>query len=87
MDRYAPEMIAGCPALADDSGTPAGSVHIVGLPDPAAAHAFACGISWRNHSVTPRGRSARKPFGDAARCATDLTNELGRAFVPSPNGG
>jgi uncharacterized protein YciI len=40
MDRYAKEMIARGPTLADD-GTPTGSVHIVDLPDPAAARAFA----------------------------------------------
>ncbi|MFE0427501.1 YciI family protein [Streptomyces sp. NPDC058953] len=41
MDRYAKEMIARGPTLADDGDTPTGSVHIVGLPDPAAARAFA----------------------------------------------
>jgi uncharacterized protein YciI len=41
MDRYATQMIARGPALARDGGTPAGSVHIAGLPDPAAARAFA----------------------------------------------
>ena len=40
MDRYQGEMIARGPTLADD-GTPTGSVHIVDLPDPAAARAFA----------------------------------------------
>ncbi|WP_016909713.1 YciI family protein [Streptomyces xiaopingdaonensis] len=40
MDQYAKEMIARGPTLADD-GTPTGSVHIVDLPDPAAARAFA----------------------------------------------
>ncbi|MEU8301123.1 YciI family protein [Micromonospora sp. NPDC048909] len=40
MDRFAAEMIARGPTLADD-GTPTGSVHIVDLPDPAAARAFA----------------------------------------------
>jgi uncharacterized protein YciI len=39
MDRYTAEMIARGPTLAGD--TPTGSVHIVGLPDPAAARAFA----------------------------------------------
>src|ERR1039457_6717631 len=39
MDRYAAEMIARGPTLAGD--TPTGSVHIIGLPDPAAARAFA----------------------------------------------
>jgi uncharacterized protein YciI len=39
MDRYATEMIARGPTLAGD--TPTGSVHIVGVPDPAAARAFA----------------------------------------------
>ena len=39
MDRYAAEMIARGPTLA--GGTPTGSVHILGLPDPAAARAFA----------------------------------------------
>ena len=39
MDRYAKEMIVRGPTLAGD--TPTGSVHIVDLPDPAAARAFA----------------------------------------------
>ncbi|MGW6895964.1 YciI family protein [Streptomyces sp. NPDC054919] len=39
MDRYAKEMIARGPTFAGD--TPTGSVHIVDLPDPAAARAFA----------------------------------------------
>jgi uncharacterized protein YciI len=41
MDRYATEMIARGPTLADDGDTPTGSVHILGLPEPAAARAFA----------------------------------------------
>ena len=41
MDRYAAEMIARGPTLADDGDTPTGRVHILGLPDPAAARAFA----------------------------------------------
>jgi hypothetical protein len=41
MDRYQAEMIARGPTLADDGGTPTGSVHVVDLPDPAAARAFA----------------------------------------------
>jgi uncharacterized protein YciI len=40
MDRYAAEMIARGPTLADD-GTSSGSVHIVDLPGPDAARAFA----------------------------------------------
>jgi uncharacterized protein len=40
MDRYAAEMIARGPTLTSD-GTPTGSVHIVDLPDSAAARAFA----------------------------------------------
>jgi uncharacterized protein len=39
MDRYQAEMIARGPTLAGDM--PTGSVHILGLPDPAAARAFA----------------------------------------------
>jgi uncharacterized protein len=39
MDGYQAEMIARGPTLGDD--TPTGSVHIVGLPDPAAARSFA----------------------------------------------
>lgn len=42
MDRYAKELIARGPTLADDGDTPTGSVHIVDLPSPAAARAFAC---------------------------------------------
>ena len=41
MDRYQAEMIARGPTLAGDGDTPTGSVHIVGLPDPAAARTFA----------------------------------------------
>jgi uncharacterized protein YciI len=41
MDRYATELIARGPTLASDGDTPTGSVHIVDLPDPAAARAFA----------------------------------------------
>jgi uncharacterized protein YciI len=41
MDRFAKEMIARGPTLAGDGDTPTGSVHIVDLPDPAAARAFA----------------------------------------------
>jgi uncharacterized protein len=39
MDAYTTEMIARGPTLAGDS--PTGSVHIVDVPDPAAARAFA----------------------------------------------
>ncbi|MEU9091657.1 YciI family protein [Streptomyces sp. NPDC087901] len=39
MDRYAKEMIARGPTLVGD--VPTGSVHIVDLPDPAAARTFA----------------------------------------------
>lgn len=41
MDRYAKEMIARGPTLTDDGETATGSVHIVDLPDSAAARAFA----------------------------------------------
>ncbi|WP_066946296.1 YciI family protein [Streptomyces lushanensis] len=41
MDQYAKEMIARGPTFADDGDTPTGSVHIVDLPDPAAARSFA----------------------------------------------
>ncbi|MFG2053077.1 YciI family protein [Micromonospora sp. NPDC048930] len=41
MDRYAAEMIARGPTFADDGDTPTGSVHILDLPDSAAARAFA----------------------------------------------
>ncbi|MFF4276873.1 YciI family protein [Streptomyces sp. NPDC001536] len=41
MDRYAKELIARGPTFADDGETLTGSVHIVDLPDPAAARAFA----------------------------------------------
>lgn len=40
MDRYAREMIARGPTLTDD-GAPTGSLHILDLPGPAAARAFA----------------------------------------------
>jgi uncharacterized protein YciI len=41
LDRYAKQMIARGPTFAGDGDTPTGSVHIVDLPDPAAARAFA----------------------------------------------
>ncbi|MEU4677788.1 YciI family protein [Micromonospora sp. NPDC023737] len=41
MDRYATEMIARGPTLTGGGELPTGSVHIVDLPDPAAARAFA----------------------------------------------
>ncbi len=41
MDRYQREMIARGPTLVEEGGAPTGSVHIVDLPDPAAARAFA----------------------------------------------
>lgn len=41
MDRYAKEMIARGPTLTSDGDAPTGSVHIVDLPDPVAARAFA----------------------------------------------
>jgi uncharacterized protein YciI len=41
MDGYAAQLIARGPTFAADGDTPTGSVHIVDLPDPAAARAFA----------------------------------------------
>ncbi|WP_406262199.1 YciI family protein [Actinacidiphila glaucinigra] len=41
MDRYEKEMIARGPTLTAVDGEPTGSVHILDLPDPAAARAFA----------------------------------------------
>ncbi len=41
MDRFAEELIARGPTFAGDGETLSGSVHIVDLPDPAAARAFA----------------------------------------------
>ncbi|MER6561936.1 YciI family protein [Streptomyces sp. NPDC001027] len=41
MDRYVKELIARGPTFADDGETPTGCAHIVDLPDPAAARAFA----------------------------------------------
>ena len=41
MDGYAAQMIARGPTLAGDGETPTGSVHIVDLPDPTTARAFA----------------------------------------------
>ena len=40
-DRYAAQMIARGPTFADDDDTPTGSVHILSLPSPADARAFA----------------------------------------------
>ncbi len=41
MDGYAAQLIARGPTFADDSGTLTGSLHIINLPDPAAARGFA----------------------------------------------
>lgn len=41
MDGYAAQLIARGPTFAADGETPSGSVHIVDLPDAAAARAFA----------------------------------------------
>lgn len=41
MDRFEKELIARGPTFAEDGETPSGSVHIVDLPDPEAARAFA----------------------------------------------
>jgi uncharacterized protein YciI len=41
MDGFAAEMIARGPTMADDGDTATGSVHVLDLPDPAAARAFA----------------------------------------------
>jgi uncharacterized protein YciI len=41
MDQYAKELIARGPTFARDGDAPTGSVHIVDLPDAAAARAFA----------------------------------------------
>jgi uncharacterized protein len=41
MDRYQAELIARGPTLDGTGEAPTGSVHIVGLPGPAAARAFA----------------------------------------------
>ncbi|MEW2554516.1 YciI family protein [Streptomyces zhihengii] len=41
MDRYEKELIARGPAFTHDGETLTGSVHIIDLPDPAAARAFA----------------------------------------------
>lgn len=41
MDQYAKELIARGPTLTDDGEEATGSVHIVDLPDSAAARAFA----------------------------------------------
>ncbi|MFE9841993.1 YciI family protein [Streptomyces goshikiensis] len=41
MDQYEKELIARGPTFAPGGGAPSGSVHIVDLPEPAAARAFA----------------------------------------------
>ncbi|GAA4202773.1 YciI family protein [Actinocatenispora rupis] len=41
MDRFADRMIARGPTFGDDGETLTGSVHVLDLPDPAAARAFA----------------------------------------------
>ncbi|MEU0532049.1 YciI family protein [Amycolatopsis tolypomycina] len=76
MDRYAARMIARGPTLAAD-GTPTGSVHVLDLPDPAAARAFAFDEPtyqaggyrdvllrrWRNVLGTTMGDSPGEPAG------------------------
>jgi uncharacterized protein len=56
MDRYQAQMIARGPTLAGDGDTSTGSVHIVGLPDPAAARAFA--FDEPNYQAGVPGRAA-----------------------------
>ena len=58
MDQDQAEMIARGPTLAADA--PAGSVHIVGLPDPAAARAFAAARLSRGRAASA-SRAARRP--------------------------
>jgi hypothetical protein len=41
LDRFADELVARGPTMADDGETATGSVHVVDLPDAAAARAFA----------------------------------------------
>jgi uncharacterized protein YciI len=41
MDQYQAELIARGPTVAADDETPTGSLHILSLPGPAAARAFA----------------------------------------------
>jgi uncharacterized protein YciI len=41
MERFADGMIARGPTLTEDGATATGSVHVVDVPDPAAARAFA----------------------------------------------
>lgn len=41
MDGYAKEMIARGPTFPSEGDAPSGSVHLLDLPDPAAARAFA----------------------------------------------
>ncbi|MGN9790053.1 YciI family protein [Streptomyces sp. OZ13] len=43
MDGFEKEMIARGPTMTSDGRTPTGSVHVIDLPDPAAAHSFAFG--------------------------------------------
>lgn len=63
MDGFAKQMIARGPTLTDDGETATGSVHIVDLPDPAAARAFAFDEpTWLGTAVLLRATDA-----DAAR--------------------
>jgi uncharacterized protein YciI len=78
MDRYAAEMIARGPTVADDGDTPTGGVHVVDLPDSAAARAFAfdepnylAGVyrdvllrRWRNTLGAPCGSFLERPLPD-----------------------
>ena len=41
MDQYGKELIARGPTLTSDAGEATGSVHIIDLPDPPTARAFA----------------------------------------------
>lgn len=52
MDRYAKELIARGPTFASDGETPTGSLHIVDLPDPAAARGGG-GIDSAVHTGAP----------------------------------
>ena len=59
MDRYQAQMIARGPTLAGDGDTPAGSVHILGLPDPATARALRAKFTGARNTLLSISATAR----------------------------
>lgn len=83
MDGYAKEMIARGPTLADDGDTPTGSIHIVDLPGPAAARAFAFDEPNYQAGCLPRRAAATvaQPAGAHHVGLPAITTESSRYLV------